>query len=42
MVGKVMDLGCVLREYGLDAELSSPMQISFALKVQPFSKRSSC
>lgn len=37
-VGKVIDFVCVLREYGLTDELSSPMKYSFALKVQPFRK----
>ena len=39
MTGKFIDFVCVLREYGLAAELSSPMKYSFALKVQPFSER---
>ena len=32
MAGKVIDFGCVLREYGLDAELSSPMVMQFCFK----------
>ena len=42
MAGKVIDFGCVLREYSLTAELNSPVKCSFALRVQPFSKRTSC
>ena len=42
MAGKVIDFGCVLREYSLTAELNSPVKCSFALRVQPFSKTMRC
>ncbi len=37
-VRKVIGFGCVLRLYGINSELGSPVKCSFALRVQLFSK----
>jgi hypothetical protein len=37
-VGKVIDFGCVLRRRRKLDELKSPLKMSFALRVQLFSK----
>ena len=39
MVGKVIDLGCVLRIQEKELDCTHPCKCSFALRVQPFSKR---